>query len=217
MSSFVVSSLFAGLFGLGALGCGGNSSSAFPEGLEPLETNQASWPAAKPGDPHPETISFKVGKADDWEWAHAKAYVHAPLAKTWAALRNPDACADRKSITSWTVTHDVESGYAYSYRIHNVVEDIVTVEFDNTWRHGVVDGTLSEPEQIAARYQKTWGSDYITLLRGSVVARQTDDVTTELELIEHIDAMGQDYDTAKKTINNYFLSVVALAHDKPLP
>lgn len=212
-------SLFVGVGVAGAagLGCGGNSSSTFPEGLEPLETNKANWPAAQAGDPHPEAISFKVGSGDDYEWAHAKAYVHAPLAKTWAALRDPDACADRKSITSWTVTRDVESGYDYSYRIHNVVEDVVTVEFDNTWRHGVVDGTLSDPEQIAARYQKTWGSNYLTLLRGSVVARQTDDQTSEVEFIEHIDAMGQDYNTAKRTINDYFLSVVALAHDKPLP
>lgn len=198
-------------------GCAGNDSATFPPGLEPLDENRAPWPVKAGDDPYPEDIAITTGEADDFDWAHARAYVKAPLAKTWEAMRTPDACVDRTEVTRWTIEEDVEPEYAYSYRIHNVVESVATIEFENTWRHGVVEGTLDAPEQIAARYQKTWGSTYITMLQGSFVAKEIDDGVTQIEMIEQIDAFAQDSETASNTLRNYFKSIVALAHDKPLP
>ena len=86
------------------------------------------------------------------------------------------------------IEHDVEEGYDYSYRIHNVVRDIVTLEFDVTWRQGAVEGTVEAPTRVGIRYQKTAGSDYIDLLRGSIVLTAVGDEVTAVEMIEHLQA-----------------------------
>jgi hypothetical protein len=205
------------LIGVCIAGCAGNSTTSFAAGLDPLENDTADWPAPAGNDPHPETIQFAVGSADSYDWAHARAYVHGSITDTWKALKDPDACVDRHNVTSWTVTQNVEPQYTVSFRIHNVVEDIVTVEFENTWRQGATEGTVEEPITVVGRFKKTWGSNYIDLMEGSIVLHAIDDNTTSMELEEHIDAMGQGSSTAVTTLRGVFDSVVAEVHGQPLP
>lgn len=205
--------------GLG--GCGSNVSTPIGDGgiavIVPMDT--AEWPPIEPGAPPPENVNVALGTMGDIGYAHGRGYVDATLAETWAAMRDPDVCVDRRKVTSWTVTNDVEPGLAASYRIHNVVEALITVEFENTWRHEVTAGTPEAPAGVTATYQKTWGSSYISLLDGSVVARPTPQAenTTSLEIVQRIRATGQGPDTAGQILRDYFASVVARAHGNPLP
>jgi len=213
--------LFAGavsLFLLACLaGCDSNEATAFPSGLEPLEENTAPPPDPANGELFPEDVRFTSGTNESYSWVHGRGFVHAPLAQTFAAMRNPDACVNRREVDEWTVEHDVETGYDFSYRIHNIVHDIITVEFDVTWRQGAVEGTVDEPTLVSARFQKTYGTTYIELMEGSIVARARDANTTEIELIEHLKATGKGTETPLATMRDYFNSVVALTNGEPLP
>lgn len=182
-------------------GCFGNEKTSFPEGLEPLEENTADPPVSQ-DEPFPEALSMRHGQ-DEWDWVHARAYVHASMSRTWEALRDIDVCVDDGRVDRWSVTYDVEEGYDYSYRIHNVADDIITVEFDITWRHGAVEGTVSDPELVAIRYQKTNGTEFIDRLEGSIVLRPVEDGITELDMVEHLEATA----AGPEEIEAYFTDV----------
>lgn len=201
----------------GLTGCNSDETSEFISGLEPLETCTAPAPDAKEGDPFPEEVSFVTGANEEFSWAHGRGFVHKPLAETWAAMRDPDTCVDRREVDEWTVEFGVEPEYDFSYAIHNTVNDIITVEFDISWRQGAVEGTVEAPELVGARFQKTFGTSFIELLSGSVIARAKDESTTELEFVEHILATGKGADTALSYLRDYHASIVAKASGKPLP
>lgn len=201
----------------GLLGCDSDEATEFPDGLAPLEESTAPAPDPIDGDPFPEDVRFVVGTEDEYSWAHGRGFVHKPLSETWAAMRDPEVCVDRREVDEWSVENDIEKEYDFSYRIHNIVNDIITVEFDITWRQGVVEGDLDKPELVGARFQKTFGTTFIELLSGSVVARAKDENTTELEFVEHLRATGKGSETVQSYLRDYFASIVAKAHGKPLP
>lgn len=187
-------------------------------GVAPLEsTNMASAPEAISGDAHPETIHIVTGQSTDYAWAHGHGFVHASVAQTWTALSEPGACVDRRRVTEWMVEQQNSSGFPVGFRIHNIVRSAVTVEFDTTWRGANTQGSRESPVTVNTRWEKTDGSEFITLLQGSAVLRRLDDQTTEIELIEHLNALGQDATQASQTIGDLYASVVARAHDLPLP
>lgn len=207
---------FAALASLG--GCGGsNEITEFPAGLDSLEPNIAPAPTPTAADRYPETIAFDRGATADYEFVHGRGYVHAPISAVFTAFRDPAVTADRRRVSAYTSTIDVEPAYPYSYRVHNIVNDIVTIEFDITWRLGPTAGTAESPTSFGARYQKTFGSSFIDVLAGSVVARVVDSNTTEVELIRHLRATAQNADDAEQTVRDLFTSVVASAHGQPLP
>src|SRR5262249_38698697 len=142
--------------------CAGNHATRFPPGLKTLGDNAAEFPAAVQDDAHPETITVVTGETDDYVWVQAKAYVHASLATTWEAMRTPEVCVDRRHVSSWKVTENVESGYDYSFVIHNTFDNVITIEEDLTWRQSHFEGSLEAPDAVIAAYQKTNGSDYIS-------------------------------------------------------
>ena len=200
-----------------SIGCGSHPTT-FPPGLEPLEaTNTAPLPAATSGDAHPETIVFVTGVTPDWYWVHGHAYVHASLRDTWAAMHDPETCVDRRKVAMWTNTPITDPMYDFSYLIHNVVHDTLTLEFDVTWRQSAVDGPRDNPNVVAARFQKTDGTDIISLLEGSVVATRIDDTTTQLDFIEHLQSLGGSVDIPRSYLADYYASIVARAHGRPLP
>lgn len=210
------------LFATLLVGCFDNVQTAFPEGLEPLEAvNQAPDPAPVEGDPYPEELSsirsYAPDTAESTPSVHARAYVHAPLAAVWEALRNPDVDADRRVFSSWTVMPLDEPEYDYSYIVHAVITNLVTVEYDVTWRHGVVLGTLDDPELIAVRYQKTFGSSAIQDLRGSIVARAVTPDVTEIQIIEYLRAVSATHANIESFLHDMFGGVLALSHGEPLP
>jgi predicted small lipoprotein YifL len=205
------------LFVLMALpACGPEKPLVFPDGLTPLdEVNEAPAPGNE--NHFPEEIVTVSGITPEYGWVHARAFVHAPLAATWAAMHDPDVSVDRRAVSEWTIEHDVETGYDFSYRVHNIVHDLITIDFDITWRHGVVQGSPSAPTVVAARYQKTAGSSVISLLTGSVIARRVDDRITAIEFIEHLRALATGPDIAERFIRDYYASIVARVHGRPLP
>lgn len=191
-------------------GCSCEEKTEFPPGLEPLEENRADPPVSQ-DEPFPEILSMTRG-SDSYDWVHARAYVHAPIARTWEALRDYQVDVDDGRVDDWSVTVDVEEGYDYSYRIHNVANDIITVEFDITWRHGAVEGTVEEPELVAIRYQKTNGTDFIDVLEGSIVLTPIEDDVTELDMVEHLEAAAGGTAEIEAYFADVFEDTLAFVH-----
>ena len=196
----------------------GSHVTTFPPGLEPLEaTNTAPLPAAVAGDEHPETINFVTGVTPDYYWVHGRAYVHASIVAVWSAMHDPETCVDRRKVAMWTTTPITDPMYDVSFLIHNVVHDALTLEFDVTWRESVVDGPRDNPNVVSARFQKTDGTDIISLLAGSAIATRIDDQTTQLDFIEHLQSLGGSVDIPRSYLADYYASIVARAHGRPLP
>lgn len=197
--------------------CFGEESTVFPPGLEPLEANTAPPVAPVDGDPYPEVMTFVKGQRPDHYFGHARALVKADLRTTWAALRTPDVSVDRRQVDEWSVDEGTEPAYAHSYVVHNTVHRVVTLKFDVSWRHDVAAGTPEAPEVIAGAWQKTFGSTLIASLRGSLQAREVAPGVTELELIQHLDALQGGADPIESFLHDYYESIKAQAHGQPLP
>lgn len=202
---------------VGIPACFGEESTVFPPGLEPLEANTA--PPIEPidGDPYPEVLSFAKGQRRDHYFGHARAYVKADLATTWAALRTPEVSVDRRQVDEWTVDQGTDPAYAHSYVVHNVVRRVVTLRFDVSWRHDVARGTPEAPEVIAGAWQKTFGSTLIAELKGTLSAEEVAPGVTEVQLIQHLDALQGGADPIESFLNDYYQSLKAQAHGQPLP
>ncbi len=198
------------------LGCWGNKEVEFPPGLEPLAVNTAPWPEPTAGQDYPEEIELVAGE-DDFLWVHARAYVHADLPTTWEALRDPDVNADRRRLASWEVDYDVPQTYDYCYQLHVVVEDIVTLEWTIDWNHGVINGSLDEPEAVGIRWFKSDGSSLIDMQAGSISAYQLDAEITALEIVYQIEAPVTTTDDLLEFVGDLYADVVAWVHGEPLP
>jgi len=133
-------------------------------------------------------------------------------------MRDPAVGADRRTSPEWTSDPLDEPGYDFSYVVHHVANDIITVEWDVTWRHGVVEGTVDDPQLVAIRWQKTDGSTLIRTLEGSFVLRPVGDGSvTELEMIYHASATGGSLDVYVRYMREIFDDAVAVTHGDPLP
>jgi hypothetical protein len=199
---------------LALIGCA-DPKVPFPPGLEPLEDNRAAFPK---GD-FPETLSVVVGESEaegGYSWCHGKGYVRRPIAGVYDALTTPRVNADRRKIDDFTVTWDVEPEYEHSYVLHNVVEDVITVEYDVTWRHGSLDDEEGALSEIGTRWQKTEGSTVIELLRGSAYTWAVDDQTTAVELILHQRSLVDDAPLVQGYLEDFFADIVAHAHGDEL-
>lgn len=205
--------LFLGL----SAGCGGDEATTFPPGLQPFEAVTVPLPPATASDPRPEVFVTRVGEGADYEWAQGRGYVHAPLARVYEALRDPDVTTDRRRVSEYTVTSNSEPEYPFSYRVHNVVHDLVTLEFDMSWRLGPNDGSEAAPTAVSAIYQKTIGSTFIDVLRGDIVARQVDASTTDIEMVRHIRSSGAGGPEAAIYLQDVYNNVLARVRGQPLP
>jgi hypothetical protein len=198
-------------------GCFGNEDTVFPPGLEPLEPNTAPPIAPVDGDPYPEVINFVSGEKPKHFYGHARAIIKADLKTTWSALRSPDASTDRRQVDEYTYEEGTEPDYAYSYVIHNTVRRIVTLNFDVNWRHGVALGSVDAPEVVAGAWQKTSGSTLIASLKGTLQATEVAPGVTEIEWIQHLDAVQGGADPIDEFLHDYYESAKAVAHGQPLP
>ncbi|HEY3355625.1 MAG TPA: hypothetical protein VGQ83_20405 [Polyangia bacterium] len=202
----------------GVVGCYGDKTSTMPAGLEPVGKNPAEYPPAEGTDQYPEKYGTMLsGKTDTYSWAGLKGYIHAPIEAVWAALQDPDTVADRRKVDKYVATLNVETGYDVSFRLANTVYDIITVEFEVTWRQSHIDGTLEAPLAVAANYQKTWGSSVMELLAGSVALKKIDDNTTAFECLEYIAAIMSADESVQSYQPDLYNSVKAKAHGDPLP
>ncbi|QQR88906.1 MAG: hypothetical protein IPJ88_11830 [Myxococcales bacterium] len=201
-------------------GCDENVLSEFPVGLEPLEENLAGVPAELDGDPFPETLNMISGSKDGYDWVHARGFVHAPVAEVYAALSTPLASVDRREVDRWEIVEEQPESelYDFVYTVKNTKNALITVHYDVQWRHGVVERTDDgEPDITATRYQKIWGTSYIDLLEGSVLAYGRDETLTELEFVHHLDATRAGVSQIKSFIGDYYADVLAIVRDTPMP
>lgn len=199
-------------------GCFGSEVTEFPDGLEPLEENFVEPPAGTGADPYPEEYVLEATPGRRFDVILGRGYIRAPLANVWAAYQNPAVGADRRTSPDWSSTPLETTDYDVSYVVHHVAHDIITVEWDVTWRHGVVQGTFEEPELVAIRWQKTDGSTLISTIEGSLVLRPAGDGrVTELELAYHASAAGAGTDTYVQYMRDVYDDAVAVTHGDPLP
>jgi hypothetical protein len=190
----------------------GPTETTFPAGLEPVEANTTEFPADEA-----EAIVLASREGDDGTWTQGAGYFHASLADVWATIQVPDICADRRHVTSYTVTEDTDAAYDVSFQIHNVVEDVITIEFTNDWRQGLVSGDVDDPEIVGVRWQKTEGSSLLALLEGSIVLTAVDDDVTSLEMVEHLDAVQTGPDDTEGFIQDFYDSARIVVHGGDMP
>jgi hypothetical protein len=124
---------------------------------------------------------------------------------------------DRRRVDRWSWSSAENRNCDVSYIIHNAVEDIVTVEFDVTWCHGLVEGRSDAPEVVGIRFQKTDGSDFIDSMVASVTLYALEEDITAIECIEHLDAIMVGPEDVTATLSDLHASAVAWVHGEPLP
>ena len=197
-------------------GCWGNKELEFPAGLEPLEVNTAPWPEPTASEDYPEAIEI-VGGSDEWLWAHARAYVHASLADSWEGMRDPEVNVDRRRVSSWEVDWDLPQDHDYCYRIHVLVEDLITLEWDIDYNHGLINGSLEEPEAVGIRWFKSEGSSFIDMQAGSIAAYELEDGVTALEIVYWLDATATTEEDVTQYLDDMFGDLTNWVHGEPLP
>ncbi len=192
-----------------------SSETPLAAGVTPLEANTAPLPTLA-GDPYPEVQATVTGTKSDYDWAHGQAYVKASPAAVWQALHDPEVVTDRHGTTSHSIKLNSEPAYSFSFRIDYHAGG---VEWFEDWRYAVQAGSESAPEQAMIRSQKTDGTTFISLIEGEIavraVAGQSD--VTLVQQIAHIKSVGSNAQTAKKTLDDQYASLLAKVKGLPLP
>jgi hypothetical protein len=200
--------------------CGGSEPPPIPDPdqLAPLEAVNLAPELPTSGGVPPESITFAAGQDEDGiYWAHAKGYVAQDLGTVWTCFQDPLVVMDRREVDAWTAEFDVEPAFDVSFVIHQTVYDLITIEFDLLWLHEQQAGPVDAPEQVAMRWQKTEGTNFIDLLEGSALLTVAAPGVTRIELIEHLDAALRDEETIRSYLSDLYESVRACAHGDPLP
>ena len=200
-----------------ASGCFGNESTPFPPGLEPLEEVTVEPPAPVDGDMYPEMLRMESGDIGQYDWVQARGYIDAPIEDVYAALRMPEVVADHRAVSRHSVTLDTDPEYEHSFTLHNEVDEFITVEFDITWRLAAVEGTEEAPDTVAATWQKTYGTTFIDILRGSLLLHRVTDDVTEIEVAEHVRAASRGPEPLISYVNDLYQNLVEVSHGRPLP
>jgi hypothetical protein len=196
-------------------GCFTSETTVFPDEFEPFP--ETIDPPVVEGERFPETIAVRQGSTSEYDFAVVRGYVHAPAAKVLAVMTRPEAAVDYRAVDRHSIEVDVEEGYDHSFRVHNEVDDFLTVEFDVTWRFLVIEGSVDDPAIAVGSFQKTFGTPFISLLAGTIVLTPVDAQITELQMVEHLDAASGGADPAEAFLRDYYANIVELAHDRALP
>jgi len=205
----------ATLLVLGAVstGCQDNVATPFPMGLEPFEDN----PVMLGGDLTDETL-HGASKDGSEVKVYGKGYVETSPSRLWALTKQPTAMVARCSTDAQQITDGDEPTYEYSFLVHYTVHNVVTVEWDDQWRYGLVLGTQDDVQLAMVRHQKIQGSDFITTSEGTIEVLATDDPqVSELDFVEHLDAISGGIVEVANGMQDNYNRLVALAHDAPLP
>ena len=193
--------------------CQDNVATPFPPGLEPLEDNVVADATGEPT----EILRSKNGGGDLIN-VHGRGYVVIAPAALWALTKQPAAMMARCSTDEQQITAENAAAYEFSFLVHYIVRDVLTVEWDDQWRYGVVDGSIDAPVLGMIRHQKTQGSDFISVSEGTVQVLATADAdVSELAFVEHLDAVSGDSDDVLAGMQHNYDALVALAHGAPIP
>jgi hypothetical protein len=178
-------------------GCWGNTSTEFPDGLEPLEDNTAP----EQDGPYEERLDLVDGEDHDYDWVHSRGYIAVEPGALWNLMKEPERMLSRCSTDSHTVEIGVEPDYEFGFQVSHVVEEVITLEWDELWRYGTIDGSTAAPSLAIVRYQKVYGSELIQRIEGSVQLHATrDPEVSELQMIEHVAAAGGGVDDIRASM-----------------
>ncbi len=202
-----------------ATGCTKTYPSTFPidVGYQPLEANEASWPAGSAADSTPEMLGAPVtGHRDGHDYAHGRAYVKASPAAVWAALQDP--MVSRIHGTSTDVVPGAEPfplTFGIKYTVHSIVG---TVEWESAYRGGI-DGTADAPQSIGMRYQEVLANRFVRTQSGSLEAAAVDGApdVTSLTFVTWLDATDSGQPAAWGAVQDWFNDIVAKVHGNPVP
>ena len=203
------------------LGCNnGSEPIEFPDVIEPIEDMRVDAPSGSADDPYPETFNTASGDEGDYGWVHLRGYFHNDMSNAWSAVRNHLVYVNQRDVTEYSVEELGSEKYDYGYQVHNLVEDIVDVEFDNEWRHAALDGTLEAPERVGIRWQKTAGTEFISHLEGSIQILSLPDGRkdiVEVQIIEHLGALQDQEENAKVYVTDLFERWELVADGEEIP
>jgi hypothetical protein len=198
---------------LALAGCQDNVATPFPPGIEPFEDGDVPGELAAPAGEQLLTSSTNAGMIR----AYGRGLVLAPPAVLWTASKMPEAMVARCKTTRRSFTLGNEPQHELSFLVHYVVEDILTIEWDDQWRGDVVLGTSDAPELAMIKHQKVQGSDFIYVSEGTIQLRATDDpAATELWFVEHLDALSGSADDVVGGMRDNYDRLVELAHGRPI-
>jgi hypothetical protein len=190
-------------------GCQDNVATPFPPGLEPFEDQGVP---ARPDGPFVETLRTESQNASTIS-VHARGFVLVDIETLWAAAMAPEPNVSECKTTSHAVMVGNEPQYDYSFLVHYVVDDILTVEWDDQWRFGRITDDLG-----MIKHQKVQGSDFITLSEGTIQVVTTEDPgVSELLFVEHLDAIMADTGDVVAAMQHNYDALVAVAHGNPIP
>jgi hypothetical protein len=198
-----------------SLGCPGNTTTEFPPGLAPLGENRAPPIDGTDDDPHPERSSLVSGGGDH-DWAHARGFIKRPLLDVWAALCDPQVVYERRQTDRQEYMPQEDPAYDHLYIISYGIDGLITIEWDEEWRYGMVEGG-TEPSLALVRYQKIWGSEYLDLVEGSILVRAVTSDVSEIEIIKNMKAFSKDEGDVKLMVSDMFEDVLAASHGLPTP
>ncbi len=197
--------LLPALLVVGLTACKDKEEADVPPGLGPLEENTAVLPSN-------ETVAFSSGEEDDYVYTHARGLVNVALADVAVCVADPDVGVDRRRVSEYTVTTDVDPTYEVSYDVLTTVEDIVTLTYTLTWKQGDRgDGTYG------VHWSKTDGDDLLELLEGSVLLQPVSDTSTDVGIIEHLEAALISTEDTEQFTGDFYASILACSHGEALP
>jgi len=208
------------LLALALAGCGiKNTADEFPlsDGFQPLEplASTATFPAAAGNDLHPQGLGPIVEIPSFAHWtSHARGYLHAPLARVYQALHDPASSYLHNQNGTTHLDRPPDVGvepFPVSFVVHYKTDTplgpkTITTYFDVTYRAGPLEGTDAVPIVIGQRYQKTWGVENITVMKGSLVATAVPGApdVTAVEMIAWLQATTQDQTDCDGTLIDLF-------------
>lgn len=135
----------------------------------------------------------------------------------WAGLQFAERVVATCSIDRYRITPIVDELYDFSFTSDNEVDNVVTVDWQETWRFGTL---RNDPTGSARRirYQKTEGSSFIALIEGQldVITDPTSGVI-DIALVEHLKAIGGGIADMKQSMQRRFDIMAALAQGAALP
>jgi hypothetical protein len=190
------------------LACGDNIN-PLPEGLTELEPNQASVGSLG-------QIQFVEGE-DDYLWLHGRAALSGDVAVVWAGLQFAERVVAICSINRYRFTPIADALYDFSFTSDNEVDNVLTVDWQETWRFGTLhDDSSGSARRI--RYQKTEGSSFISLIEGAIdLTTEPSSGVVEISLIEHLKAIGGGIADMRQSMQRRFDIMAALAAGAPIP
>jgi hypothetical protein len=170
---------------------------------------------------HPEGLGPVIQVAGNGHYAsHARGFVNAPVARVYAALHDPasgylnnqDGAPGFDRPPDFNVEPEFPISFVVHYKTVTAVgPGSVTTKYDVTVRGGVSAGNELAPLEVGRRYDKTWGTPYIEVMAGSLVARPVpgDEGVTEVELESWLKAQTQGQADCDQTVVTQFNKLVA--------